>query len=705
MQKGCRLPALAYRQAGDPLCPRFIGGASRGVDFDFASWYKGSVNAQGLMVELLITILSFPMRKAKKTIIKTDGPLTLADVTRGMCAVLLLTALVAPSVSIGRFHIALAAEEEVPQEEPLPPVLGSARFCKVVLDASGVPVTAENPAPLPAVTFSVAGFTPSQTSGPAPTGEVGTANFPLPLTLNTDLLGLDGVMDAQCETWSDIPVGSYYYAEEAVPSGWLSPKYNDQFDVVFSTLANSFVYDRNLFDGDASNDEVRNQNADGHILLTESIPNRTLVVVNQLAEPFDPERKGSIRVCKAIIDLEGVLLDANSETEVPSASFSVSGITPGQTSLGTPAGEFGTAIFETPLSFNADIFGGDQVSDAECVTFGELTLGGYYYDEEVLPVVGWSVPKYNDQFTAAISTVNDLFVYDANVLDGDSGNDGARNQNADGHINLTYERPDRTLVVLNQIGQPGGDGDGGGGGGDGSENTEELCADEIDNDNDELIDAHDPDCAPFEDGEEGGGTGGGGTGGGSGSENTQPLCTDGGDNDSDGLIDLLDPDCGPVMGVGPGQGGEGGGGASGGTGAPGGSGGGGGGGAVLGASTGGGSGEPAGEVLGEATCGGPLLTDYMRMGMANDPEQVKLLQQFLNDHMGANLPASGFFGQLTHDAVSNFQVKYWEEILKPWVPYGLPSDHTPTGYVYKTTKRMINNLACPELQEPMPQLP
>lgn len=100
-----------------------------------------------------------------------------------------------------------------------------------------------------------------------------------------------------------------------------------------------------------------------------------------------------------------------------------------------------------------------------------------------------------------------------------------------------------------------------------------------------------------------------------------------------------------------------------------------------------------------------LFEGYLRLGADNDVESVNKLQTFLNSHMNANLPVTGFFGPSTEDAVKAFQVKYWEEILKPWVPYGLETDHTPTGYVYKTTSRWINILACQSLEIPMPQLP
>jgi hypothetical protein len=60
---------------------------------------------------------------------------------------------------------------------------------------------------------------------------------------------------------------------------------------------------------------------------------------------------------------------------------------------------------------------------------------------------------------------------------------------------------------------------------------------------------------------------------------------------------------------------------------------------------------------------------------------------------------------MTYAAVKQFQVKHWENVLAPWVKFGLTSDHTATGYVFKTTKHTINLLNCASLNEPAPQLP
>ena len=108
------------------------------------------------------------------------------------------------------------------------------------------------------------------------------------------------------------------------------------------------------------------------------------------------------------------------------------------------------------------------------------------------------------------------------------------------------------------------------------------------------------------------------------------------------------------------------------------------GGQVLGTSTEAGN----GQVLGASTQCTPYLTTYLRIGLHNDPAQVKKLQIFLNSNLGINLPTTGFFGPLTLAAVKQFQLKYAAQILSPW---GIES---PTGYVYKTTVAEINALAC-----------
>jgi hypothetical protein len=110
-----------------------------------------------------------------------------------------------------------------------------------------------------------------------------------------------------------------------------------------------------------------------------------------------------------------------------------------------------------------------------------------------------------------------------------------------------------------------------------------------------------------------------------------------------------------------------------------------------------------GQVLG-SVCELPVTT-YLRRGGNNDPAVVMQLQAFLNAELGLNIPLTGFFGPLTEAAVKAFQLKYYDEILKPWVDLGLLPPNTATGIVYKTTLWKIQQLGCPGLDIPEPTLP
>jgi len=100
---------------------------------------------------------------------------------------------------------------------------------------------------------------------------------------------------------------------------------------------------------------------------------------------------------------------------------------------------------------------------------------------------------------------------------------------------------------------------------------------------------------------------------------------------------------------------------------------------------------PEGQVLGESTempaCG-QYLQDYLRLGYDNDEFEVSKLQIFLNTR-GFAVEVSGIFDVETDQAVREFQMTYFDDVLTPW------ELEDSTGYVYKTTKWKINNLVCP----------
>lgn len=126
-----------------------------------------------------------------------------------------------------------------------------------------------------------------------------------------------------------------------------------------------------------------------------------------------------------------------------------------------------------------------------------------------------------------------------------------------------------------------------------------------------------------------------------------------------------------------------------------------GGGQVLGAST---STVPSNN-LGEA-CSLPLTT-YLRRGRSNNSQSVMNLQNFLNSELklAPPIPLTGFFGPITEAAVKAFQIKYYDEVLKPWVDLGLLPANTATGIVYKTTLWKIQMLGCPGFNVSKPIIP
>lgn len=105
-----------------------------------------------------------------------------------------------------------------------------------------------------------------------------------------------------------------------------------------------------------------------------------------------------------------------------------------------------------------------------------------------------------------------------------------------------------------------------------------------------------------------------------------------------------------------------------------------------------------GSVAGATTCNYAFLTQYMNT--TNNPARAEVLklQLFMNLLEGMNLAYTGDYDLQTFSGVKSYQTKYASDILSPW---GLS---IPTGYVYITTRKHINERFCNEYSEQIPPL-
>lgn len=86
--------------------------------------------------------------------------------------------------------------------------------------------------------------------------------------------------------------------------------------------------------------------------------------------------------------------------------------------------------------------------------------------------------------------------------------------------------------------------------------------------------------------------------------------------------------------------------------------------------------------------GCPLITTYMKYGANNNVAEVTKLQNFLKNVEKLDVDVNGTFDKKTENAVIAFQNKYSTVTMGPW------GANIGTGYVYITTVKQINKIAC-----------
>lgn len=165
----------------------------------------------------------------------------------------------------------------------------------------------------------------------------------------------------------------------------------------------------------------------------------SLVVVPQgvLAQAAEnaPKVVGSIEVCKILVNEEGSVIDGKGLNSTFSIDFD-----------GPESGESVVFVPEILEDLTEDIVNdNDDADDAVCRTLNNLPLGTYTYEaEEISDDEAWGTPKYHDYFDGEPESLSDFLEL---TVDGSE----ADNDNADGVINLTENKPNRRLVIVNTL--------------------------------------------------------------------------------------------------------------------------------------------------------------------------------------------------------------------------------------------------------------
>ncbi len=158
----------------------------------------------------------------------------------------------------------------------------------------------------------------------------------------------------------------------------------------------------------------------------------------------DQAGPGSIRMCAALLDATNRVTNGWQWSD---RTFTIGGR--GGTPTLSAEGILPDVVIGAPIPLNADIFYDDGIKDSYCVTYNDLEIGGWFYEQgRVDDPSNWETSLHNDQNRDAITTVDDFFHYSPELFDADPSNDGERDTNADGHMMLTDSRPFRTMVTL-----------------------------------------------------------------------------------------------------------------------------------------------------------------------------------------------------------------------------------------------------------------
>ncbi len=152
-------------------------------------------------------------------------------------------------------------------------IKGKITFCLMIANNQNVVATSSSGLPAGTFLLNLASSTSFATSSLQAKTWTSGAFSP-----NTQIIS-SGINDADCVTFTNLELGTYYYSELQV-SGALynTPKYNDKFNQPINNVFDFFNYSPELFNATSSDDSLRNMNSDGQIILTESSKDQGVVV-------------------------------------------------------------------------------------------------------------------------------------------------------------------------------------------------------------------------------------------------------------------------------------------------------------------------------------------------------------------------------------------------------------------------------------------
>ncbi len=156
---------------------------------------------------------------------------------------------------------------------------GTVKFCAVFVDKNNTIQTSKNN--LPFGNFNIALAT---------TTDINSSSYGQKSWTNTTFAPNQKVMssvnDADCLTFTDLPLGNYYYSQVSVNGSlWRAVKYNDQYNMPVNNVFDMLDYSSELFNATTSDDSLRNPNSDGLLEVSASKREHTVVLLFGYNEP------------------------------------------------------------------------------------------------------------------------------------------------------------------------------------------------------------------------------------------------------------------------------------------------------------------------------------------------------------------------------------------------------------------------------------